>query len=168
MTQKPSAFAEPEFSSSHGLLVAPLKDALVVRFFCAEQVVNNSSEFVSRGRNCLGPTELPRDAPKELSQVVFGVMQRVRSHAESSGNSAPDTAALGIEDFAAADLLLRAQSEPGRKGRRISELGDVCGDLAKDGLGCNRADAGTLVRSTPKIRYNSLRRSNVFGSYRRR
>ena len=29
-------------------------------------------------------------------------------------------------------------------------------------------DPGTLVRSTPKIRYSSLRRSNAFGSYRPR
>ena len=71
---------------------------------------------MSRGCNCLRSAELPRDAPKELTEIVFGVMQRVRSHAESSGNSAPDTAALGIEHLAAADFILRAQSKPGREG----------------------------------------------------
>ena len=64
-------FAQPEFSTSSGLLVAPFKDALVVRFFGAEQVVNNSSQFVSGGGDCLGLAEFPSDAPKELAWQHF-------------------------------------------------------------------------------------------------
>jgi hypothetical protein len=83
-------FAEPEFISSPGLLVTPLKDTLVVRFFCAEQVVDNPREFVSAGRNGLGFAELPSIAPKELTDVAFAVMQGVRRQAESGGNVAPE------------------------------------------------------------------------------
>jgi hypothetical protein len=58
-----------------------VKDAFVVGFPSAEQMVNNPSELVSRGGDGLGFAELPSDAPKELTEIVFGTMQRVRGHA---------------------------------------------------------------------------------------
>jgi hypothetical protein len=123
-------FAESEFSAFQDLRVASLKYRFVIRFFGAEQVTDNAGEFVSSGCNCLGSAELPSNAPKELTKIVFGVMQRVRSHAERSGNATPDTAALGIEVLAATDLVLWTQSQPEREGRSISELGHICTDLA--------------------------------------
>jgi len=43
-----------------------VKDTLVVGFPSAEQMVNNPSELVSRGGDCLGFAEFPSDAPKEV------------------------------------------------------------------------------------------------------
>jgi hypothetical protein len=40
----------------------------------------------------LGFAELASDTPKELTEIVFGVMQRVGRHAQRSGNAAPDAA----------------------------------------------------------------------------
>jgi hypothetical protein len=88
----------------------------------------------------LGFAELPSDAAKELTEMVFGVMQRVRRHAESSSNAAPDTTALGIKHLTAADLILWTQSQPGHEGGSISEPGHICADFTKNGLGCDRAD----------------------------
>ena len=38
--------------------------------------------------DCLRLAELARDAPEELSQVVFGMVERLSTHAEGDGNSA--------------------------------------------------------------------------------
>jgi hypothetical protein len=56
-----------------------VKDGFVVSFFRAEQVIHHACEFVSGGGNGLGFAELPSDTPKELAEMVFGVMQRVCS-----------------------------------------------------------------------------------------
>src|SRR5713226_3430976 len=104
-------------------------------------MVNNPRELVSRGGDCLGFAEFPSNAPKELTKIIFCMMQRVGRHAKRSGNAAPDAATLGIEHFAATDLVLRTKSQPGCKGRSIAKPRHICADLAEDGLGCNRADA---------------------------
>ena len=77
----------------------------------------------------MGFAELASDAPKELTEIVFGVMQRVHGHAQRSGNAAPD-AALGIEHLATTDLILRTKSQPGCKGGSIAKAGHICADLA--------------------------------------
>ena len=81
-------FPETVLSALYGLFVAAVKDGFVVSLFSAEEVIHNPSEFVSRGGDSLGFTELPSDAAKEFTKIVFGVMQRVRGHAQRSGNAA--------------------------------------------------------------------------------
>src|SRR6267143_1265866 len=133
--------AEAKLRTSQSFFVAVVKDGFVVGFFGAEQVIHNPSELVSRGGDGLGFAELPGDTPKELAEIVFGVMQRVRGHAQRSGNAAPDAATLGIEHLATTDLILRTKSQPGCKGGGIAKSRHLCANLAQDGLGCNRADA---------------------------
>jgi hypothetical protein len=58
-----------------------VKDGFVVGFFSAEPVIHNACEFVSRGGDCLGFAEFPSDTSKELTEIVFGMMQRVRGDA---------------------------------------------------------------------------------------
>jgi hypothetical protein len=70
-----------------------VKDGLVVSLFSAEQVIHNACELVSRGGDGLGFAELPSDTPKELTEIIFGMMQGVGRHAERSGNAAPDAEA---------------------------------------------------------------------------
>src|ERR1039458_8899900 len=43
-------------------------------FLSAEEAVNNPSEFVCRGCDRLGFAEFPSDPPKELAEIIFGVM----------------------------------------------------------------------------------------------
>jgi len=74
-------FPESVLSALNGFFVAAVKDTLVVGFPSAEQMVNNPSELVSRGGDCLGFAEFPSDAPKELTEIIFGMMQRVGRHA---------------------------------------------------------------------------------------
>jgi hypothetical protein len=52
-----------------------VKDGFVVSLFRPEQVMHNACEFVSCGGDCLGFAELPSDTPKELAEIVFGVMR---------------------------------------------------------------------------------------------
>jgi hypothetical protein len=87
--------AEPKLSTSYGFFVAAVKDGFVVSLFRAEQVIHNACEFVSCGGDCLRFAELPSDPPKELAEIIFGVMQRLRGHAQRSGNAAPAAATLG-------------------------------------------------------------------------
>jgi hypothetical protein len=123
-------FPESVLSALIGFFVAAVKDTLVVGFPGAEQMVNNPSEFVSRGSDCLGFAELPSDTPKELAEIVFGVMQRVGRHAQRGSNAAPDAATLGIEHLTTTDLVLRAKSQPGGKGGSIAKPRYICADLA--------------------------------------
>jgi hypothetical protein len=67
--------AKPIFGAAPGILFRPVKDTLVVGLLCAQEVVNDSGQFVRRGCDRLGPAELWRDAPEELAEVVFSVMQ---------------------------------------------------------------------------------------------
>lgn len=78
----------------------------------------------------LGFADLASDTPKELTEIVFGVMQRVRGHAQRSGNAAPDATTLGIEHLATTDLILKTESQPGCKGGSIAKSGHICADLA--------------------------------------
>ena len=68
-------------SALYGLFVAAVKDSLVLGFLSAEQVIHNPSELMSCSGNCLGFAEFASDAPKELTEVIFGMMQRVGHHA---------------------------------------------------------------------------------------
>ena len=61
--------------------VAAVKDTLVIGFPSAEQIVSNPSELVSCGGDGLGFAEFPSDAPKELAEIIFCMMQRVGRHA---------------------------------------------------------------------------------------
>jgi hypothetical protein len=74
-------FPESVLSALYGFFVAAVKDTLVVGFPSAEQMVNNPSELVSRSGDGLGFAEFPSDAPKELTGIIFGMMQRVGRHA---------------------------------------------------------------------------------------
>jgi hypothetical protein len=107
-----SLFAKPIFSVPAGFLFRFVKDALLVSLLCAQQVEHDASKFVGCGSSRLGFAERPRDAPEELTQIVFGVMQGVSAHAESSRDPASDTSAFGKEHLPAADLLLRTKSQP--------------------------------------------------------
>ena len=74
-------FPKSVLSALYGFFVAAVKDGFVVSLFSAEQVIHNPSELVSRGGDGLGFAELPSDAAKEFTEIVFGVMQRVGRHA---------------------------------------------------------------------------------------
>jgi hypothetical protein len=74
-------FPESVLSSLYGFFVAAVKDTSVIGFPSADQMVNNPSELVSRGGDCLRFAEFPSDAPKELTEIIFGMMQRVGRYA---------------------------------------------------------------------------------------
>jgi len=80
-SQLSGLFSETVLSALYGFFVAAVKDTLAVGFPRAEQMVKNPSELVSRGGDGLGFAEFPSDTPKELAEIVFGVMQGVRGHA---------------------------------------------------------------------------------------
>ena len=136
--------AEPILSASDGFFFRLVKDSLVVGVLCAQQVEDNAGEFVGSGRNRLRSSELARDAPEELTRIVFGMMQRLSAHAQSGGNATSDTSAFGEQHLAAADLLFRTKPEPGCEGGGISEPRDICTDLTQDGLSCDCADSGHI------------------------
>ena len=73
-------FPKSVLSALYGFFVAAVKDTFVVGFPSAEQMVNNPSELVSRGGDGLGFAEFPSDAPKELTEIIFCMMQRVGRH----------------------------------------------------------------------------------------
>jgi hypothetical protein len=58
-------FPESVLSALYGFFVAAVKDTFVIGFPSAEEMVNNPSELVSRGGDCLGFAEFPSDASKE-------------------------------------------------------------------------------------------------------
>src|SRR5713101_823195 len=74
-------FPKSVLSALYGFFGAAVKDTFVVGFPSAEQMVNNPSELVSRGGDGLGFAEFPSDAPKELTEIIFCMMQRVGRHA---------------------------------------------------------------------------------------
>ena len=67
--------AEPILRTPDGVSFRLVKDALVVGLLCAQQVVNDSGQFVRRGCDRLGSAELARDASEELAEIVFSVVQ---------------------------------------------------------------------------------------------
>jgi hypothetical protein len=69
---------EPKLRAFY-FFVAAVK-ALVIGFPSAEQIVNNPSELVSWGGDGLGCADFPSDAPKELAEIIFCMMQRVGRH----------------------------------------------------------------------------------------
>ena len=114
-------FSEPEFGASQSILFAAMKHALVVGFLSAEQVVHDARQLVRCSGSRLRLAKLACNAPKELTEVILSVMEGMSAHAKRSGNAAPDSPALRVENLAATDLLFRTQSQPGRECGRVSE-----------------------------------------------
>jgi hypothetical protein len=103
---------KPVLGAADCFLFRLVKEALVVSFLCSQEVEDDASKLVSCGRDRLGFAKLPRDPTEELTQIIFGMMQGLSAHAEGSRYPASDTSAFGEEDFTAADLLFRTESEP--------------------------------------------------------
>lgn len=100
---------EPILCAPEDVLFSPMKDAIGVGLFCTQQVVNDSSQLMGCGCDRLGPAQLPRDAPEELAEIVFCMMQRLRAHAQSGRYPTSHAPALGEEHFATTDLLPRTE-----------------------------------------------------------
>jgi hypothetical protein len=46
--------------------------------------------------DCLRFAELARDAPEKLAQVIFGMVQGLRTHPQRDGDSAANASAFGV------------------------------------------------------------------------
>jgi hypothetical protein len=99
-----------KFSMFVSLFFAPHEYALVVSLLRAQQMEHNARQFVSRGRNRLWLAQFSGDPSKEFAKIVVRVMERIGCHSQRQCDSAPHAPTLGKQDFAAADLPLRAQT----------------------------------------------------------
>lgn len=85
-----------------------MEHRLVVRFFRAKQVEDDARELVCGCCNCLRLAKLASYPSKEFAQIIFGVMQRVRTHTQGGSDSAPNTSAFRVQHLASTDLLFGA------------------------------------------------------------
>lgn len=67
--------SEPRFRTFESCFLTAVEDALVVCLFGAQQVEDDARQLVRRRGNGLRFAELTRNAPEELSEIIFGVMQ---------------------------------------------------------------------------------------------
>src|SRR6201987_5343459 len=104
-----SLLAQPILRTSDGVSFRLVKDALVVGLLCAQQVVNDSGQFVGRGCDRLGSAELPCDAAEKFAEIIFSAMQWLSAHAQGGRYPTSHASAFGEKYFAATDLLLRAE-----------------------------------------------------------
>jgi hypothetical protein len=73
--------SEPQFRSFQNLLFTSVENGFAVRFSRTKQVEDDARQLVCGCGNCLWLAELTCDAPKELAQVIFGMVEGLRTHA---------------------------------------------------------------------------------------
>jgi hypothetical protein len=102
--------SEPQFRSFQSLLFTLVENGFAVWFSLAKQVKDDARQLVGSRSNRLRLAELACDAPEELPQVVFSMVERLRAHTQRSSNSTPNASAFGAQHLASADFLLRGQA----------------------------------------------------------
>lgn len=71
---------------------------------------DDSSKFVGRGCDRLGPAEFAGDAAGEFTQTVLRVVERLSAHAQGRRYPASYASAFGEQPLATTNLLLRRES----------------------------------------------------------
>ena len=99
---------------------------------------DDSGEFVGSRRDCLSRAQFAPHPPEKFAQRVVGVVQRVRRKPEGEGHPILYGASPHIEDLSTADLLFRAEAQPGSKCRGVAELAKIRPDLAENRVGLRR------------------------------
>lgn len=89
-------FPEPQLRPSQSILFTFVEHAIIVGFSRAKQVKDDARQLVRSCGDCLRFAALTRDAPKELAEIILGMVQGLRTHPQRSGNSAANAPAFGI------------------------------------------------------------------------
>lgn len=76
--------SEPQFRPFQSLLFTLVESGFAVRFSRAKQVKDDARQLVCNCGNCLGLAELACDAPKEITDVIFGMVIGLRTHTQRS------------------------------------------------------------------------------------
>ena len=126
------------------MFIGLVENGLGIGFFGKQDVVQNTSDLVRRRGDGLRGSELGAHTPEEFSKVTLGTAQRVGAKPKSKSSTALHLARFTGQDFAAADWILRAESEPGCESRGVAEPTEIRANLGQDDLRRNRADPGNI------------------------
>ena len=80
-----------------------------------EHVVDNFGQFVGRGCRGLGRPEFTPHAAKKGPEIAGAGTETLRRHAQGATGAILDPATARGEYFAATDLIIRTESQPGGK-----------------------------------------------------
>jgi hypothetical protein len=156
-----SVSTEPAFGAPDSFRFRFVKDALAICFHRAQEVEHNAGKLVGRGCNRPGPAELARDASEQLAKIVLS------AHAGAVATRLR-TPRLLVKSTLPPLIFFSGQSPSQDANAEAFRNRETSVSISHKMVWAVIAPIpGTFVRSTPKMRNSSPRRSNVFGSYRR-
>jgi hypothetical protein len=88
-------------------------------------------------------------------------MQTVSAESKRNRRSVLYLPSARVKNLPSADLLFRAESQPGGEGRAITKARHIRSNFYEDGMRSESADAGHICQVHAAMRNNSAFRSNV-------
>ncbi len=107
-------------------------------------MVDNSGQLVGCGRDSFWRAESLLHLAVELAEVVFGVIETMRSQSQCDRCPILHFSGPGIEDLAATHQFFWAESQPRGESRSIAETRNIGTDFHDDGVRSNGTDAGNI------------------------
>src|ERR1700688_346968 len=123
------------------MFIRLVEDGLGIGFFGKQDVVQDTSDLVCRRGDRLRGSEFGAHTPEEFSEVALGTTQRVGAKPKSKSSTAFHFTCFTGQNFAAADAILWAETEPGCESRCVAESMKIRTDLGQDDLRRSHADS---------------------------
>ena len=145
-TEVSGLLPQTRFSSDVGLLVALYENTLRVWFLRGKQVIDDPGKLVGSRCDRLRRTKPPLHFSIDLAEIVLSVIQTVCAESERNRCSVLHLPSARVKNLPSANLLFRAEPQPGCDSGAITKTRDICANFYQDGMCSKRADAGHICQ----------------------
>ena len=110
--------------------------ACLVGCFLFEHMVDNFRQFMGRGRGSFGWPQCAAHAAIKRPEIAGARAETLRGHAQGTTGPVLDPPTARGEHFAATDLIVRTEAQPGGKMLVCGPLMPIEADLCEDEMDC--------------------------------
>jgi hypothetical protein len=111
-----------------------------------KQVIDNPGKLVGSRCDRLRRTKPPLHFSIELAEIVLSVIQTVCAESERNRCSVLHLPSARVKNLPSANLLFRAEPQPGCESGASTKTRHMCANFYQDGMCSERADAGHICQ----------------------